>query len=83
MGLAIRGAGLAATTVHNFIQHRRTKIGNNIGKYKHLKGEYEQWAKNDADKRANLVAENVKRNVTLKLTTLAAGGGLSGERGRK
>ena len=78
LGLAIRGAGLAATTIHNFIQHRRTKIGNNIGKYKHLKGEYEQWAKNDADKRANLVTENAKRNVTLKLTTLAAGSGLSG-----
>lgn len=79
-GLAIRGAGLVATGIHNFIQHRRTKIGSkdgadfDISKNKVLNSAHKHWNEEDiaatvAKKRDDAVAD---------LATLAAGGGKSG-----
>lgn len=77
-GLAIRGLGLAATGIHNFIQHRRTKIGNNISNHKNLNDAYKKWQKEDATRLANLRTSNATHNVTANLVSLAAGLGASG-----
>jgi len=77
-GLAIRGVGLAATGIHNFIQHRRTKIGNDISKYKNLNDAYKKWQTEDAKGLANLQASNAIHHVAANLANIAAGGGASG-----
>lgn len=77
-GLAIRGLGLAATGIHNFIQHRRTKIGNDISKYKNLNDAYKKWQTEDATRLANLRASNAIHHIAAYLANLAAGGGASG-----
>ena len=69
-GLAIRGIGLAATGLHNFIQHRRTKIGKNIGKYKDLNDAYEKWKEKDTLAESRVAGSNTAYNVAAKLADL-------------
>ena len=79
-GLAIRGVGLAATGVHNFIQHRRTKIGSkdgkdfDISKNKVLNSAHKHW--NEEDIAATVTKK--RDDAVTDLATLAAGGGKSG-----
>lgn len=61
--LAIRGVGLAATGIRNFISHRRTKIGNDISKYENLDSAYKKWQKNDTDRHNALVNNNTIRHI--------------------
>ena len=77
-GLAIRGVGLAATGIHNFIQHRRTKIGSDISDNKILNDAHKQWESENATNLAKLHDSNIRLNVRMKLSTLASGNGLSG-----
>ena len=77
-GLAIRGVGLAATGIHNFIQHRRTKIGNDISDNKILNDAHKQWESENATNLAKLHDSNIRLNVGMKLRALASGAGLSG-----
>lgn len=69
-GLAIRGVGRIATGVHNFIQHRRTKINNDISKYKDLDSAYKKWRKNDADALHQQRDSNTQYDVAGKLAEL-------------
>lgn len=73
-GLAIRGLGLAATGIHNFIQHRRTKIGDDLRKNKVLSNAHKHW--NEEDIHATLT--KTQNKATNDLAELAAGHGASG-----
>ena len=73
-GLAIRGLGLAATGIHNFIQHRRTKIGDDLRKNKVLSSAHKHWNEEDA----HATATKKQTKATDDLAKLAAGHGDSG-----
>ncbi len=68
--LAIRGAGLMATGIRNFIQHRKTKIGKDIGKYENLNAAYKNWQTEDNKRHTDLINGNVANRVTETLTEL-------------
>ena len=71
LGGGIRVAAGLVTLAHNSIQHRRTKIRNNISNNKHLKGEYEKWQNKDSVERSRQHDLNVAHDVVNTLTTLA------------
>ena len=73
-GLAIRGLGLAVTGIHNFIQHRRTKIGYDLRKNKVLSNAHKHW--NEEDTQATATKKHTE--ATDNLAKLAAGHGTSG-----
>ena len=73
-GLAIRGLGLATTGIHNFIQHRRTKIGDDLRKNKVLSNAHKHW--NEEDTHATATKKHTE--ATNNLAKLAAGHGDSG-----
>ncbi len=74
----IQGIGYAATGTYNFIQHRRTKIGNDIRSNSVLKKAHDEWEQEDNLALTNKQNENRRMNVDMKLDTLAHGHGLSG-----
>ena len=74
----IQGIGYAATGTYNFIQHRRTKIGNDIRSNSVLKKAHDKWEQEDNLALTNKQNENRRMNIDMKLDTLAHGHGLSG-----
>jgi hypothetical protein len=59
-----------ATVAYNFIQHRRTKISNDLKKHKNLNAAYKKWETEDAKRHADLIASNAAHNVAGTLTDL-------------
>lgn len=74
-GFALKAAGLAVTGVHNFIQHRRTKIGNDIRKNDILKKAHDHWDERDTLKKM----DKEKQELADALSKLGAGKGKSGK----
>lgn len=74
----IQAAGYAATGAYNFIQHRRTKIGNDIRNNPILKKAHDKWETENQQALQNKQGENQRMHVDMKLDTLAHGNGLSG-----
>lgn len=74
----IQAAGYIATGAYNFIQHRRTKIGNDLSNNNVLNKAYKQWQTEDTKKLNDLRASNAMLNVDNELHNLATGSGRSG-----
>ncbi len=72
-GLAIRGVGMAATGIYNFIQHRRTKIGSDISNNKVLNKAHKHWNEEDLQATMEKQSDTAAKN----LTDLSAGLGAS------
>ena len=75
---ALIGVSAGIAGINNFIQHRRTKIGNDISKNKVLNDAHKKWEQEDQQALQNKQAENRHLNVDMKLNTLTSGQGLSG-----
>lgn len=75
---AVVGISAGIVGINNFIQHRRTKIGNDIRNNSVLKKAHDKWEQEDNLALTNKQNENRRMNVDMKLDTLAHGHGLSG-----
>jgi len=76
--MGVQTAGYAATAAYNFIQHRRTKIGNDIRNNPVLKKAHDKWETENQQALQNKQNENRRMHVDMKLDALAHGNGLSG-----
>ena len=75
---AVVGISAGIVGINNFIQHRRTKIGNDIRNNKILNDAHKKWETENQQALQNKQNENSRLFVDDKLDHLAHGNGLSG-----